>query len=259
MKTRIVHTKIWEDDYFVSLDANGKLLFMYLITNSRVNMVWTYEISVRQMSFDTGLVPEKVTKLLEKFKNDKKILFTMGWVHLCNAHKYETYSGELNERSKNKILAQIPLEVLSQCKAILDTPIDTPINTPLIPSINNKEEIINNNTKKGGVGENKKEDLDKLLFLKYVDAWNEVTGSRRILTPELETALKRKTQTYDMDSIIQGMKNMLATPYWKSLKDPITPLRSRNKNGECDYIGQYLDGPQIEKDAENLRKKVKQL
>ena len=36
MKTRIVHTKIWQDDYFVNLSFQEKVLFLYLISNEYI-------------------------------------------------------------------------------------------------------------------------------------------------------------------------------------------------------------------------------
>jgi len=67
-KLRSVNTKFWDDTFIVDLDPKEKLLFLYLITNSLTNLLGIYEISIRKISFDTGLTPEMVQKGLERFE-----------------------------------------------------------------------------------------------------------------------------------------------------------------------------------------------
>jgi hypothetical protein len=95
---------------------------------------------------DTGINKGIVEKAMVKFQEAKKIFFYEGYVFLYNASKYETYSGELNERSKERLLSELSNNVLDWYKRILDRGIDTPLkgtinhNTEII---NKKSEIIN--------------------------------------------------------------------------------------------------------------------
>src|SRR5690606_12924852 len=86
MRTRIIWTKIWEDDWFQSLSDNAQKLFLYLLTNSRINMCGFYQISERVLLFDTRI------KNLDKVKSEliPKVRFFEDWVYIVNA---ESYSG----------------------------------------------------------------------------------------------------------------------------------------------------------------------
>ena len=65
---------------------------------------------------------------------------------MTNARRYETYSGTVNEKAKDKLYLQLPKDVLDWYYNILDRGIDT----PLIPSkIEIKTEIVNDIETKG--------------------------------------------------------------------------------------------------------------
>lgn len=142
MKTRILQTKIWKDPYFCELSAQEKLLFLYLLTNDKVNILHCYEITHREISFDTGIPTTIVEKICEKFGAEQRFGFYKGWVHLVNAYKYETYMGEKNELAKDKLLKEMSKDVLDWYNTILDRGIHTSIDTPSIPSIIHNTEII---------------------------------------------------------------------------------------------------------------------
>ena len=55
MTYRQIHTEIWDDPWFLELESDAKLLFVYLFSNKRTNMIGLYELSPRQMAFETGL------------------------------------------------------------------------------------------------------------------------------------------------------------------------------------------------------------
>lgn len=71
MMYRTVACDTWGDPWFAELPADGKLLFLYLFTNPRTTAAGAYEITARQMAFDTGLSPERVNALLAGDLADK--------------------------------------------------------------------------------------------------------------------------------------------------------------------------------------------
>lgn len=143
MKTRIVHTKIWKDDYFASLTPSEKLLFVYFLTNEYVNIIHLYECSDRVIQFDTGIDPELLDQIKNKFEASKKFRFNNGWIYIPNAYRYEKYVGQINEKAKLELISRLPKDILAWFYNISDTPINTPIDTPQIGTINNKSKIIN--------------------------------------------------------------------------------------------------------------------
>ncbi len=110
MKTRIVHTKLWEDDWFTQLSRESKFCFIYLITNSRTNLNGLYELSTRQISFDLGFSLEEIEKVKRELST--KVSFCGNWIYIKNHDKYQMYSGEKNGIAKQKELLLVPLEVL---------------------------------------------------------------------------------------------------------------------------------------------------
>ena len=156
MKTRIVHTKIWSDAFYGDLSPIEKFLFLYFITNENVNIIHYYECPDRKIMFDTGVTREQLDKAKLKFETAGKIFFHGGYILLKNAHKYEEYTGEKNEKAKEDLLQKLDKGILDWYKGVLEgknTPIDRGIDEGMIgvyiPTINHKSEIINQ--KEGGV------------------------------------------------------------------------------------------------------------
>jgi len=66
-KTRYIKTDFWSDSYIETLDPTEKLLFIYLFTNDRLDLCGIYEITLRKISFETGINEENLVKILTKF------------------------------------------------------------------------------------------------------------------------------------------------------------------------------------------------
>jgi hypothetical protein len=136
MKTRIIETKFWKDPYIISLSVEERLLFLYLLTNERVNIIHCYEITDREIMFDTGLQGGLLGASRGKFEKDKKMCFYKNYVYLLNAEKYENFSGVLSEKGKVRLLQQFSPDVLKWYQSI------SPLEAPLKGTISNKQEII---------------------------------------------------------------------------------------------------------------------
>jgi hypothetical protein len=134
MKTRIIHTKLWKDQWFVSLSKDAKFLWLYLLTNEKINISGIYELSDREILFDTSLD----TSVLGSVKKElsPKALFFKGWVKITNVERYNSYRNS----PSNQTAFEREMSYLSDTiKKELETPVDTSVYTP----INNKSEIIN--------------------------------------------------------------------------------------------------------------------
>lgn len=73
---RNVNITFWTDTK-VSDDFSpeDKYFMLYCLTNNYTNLCGCYEISIKQMSRDTGYNEETIEKLLERFKNIHKVIF----------------------------------------------------------------------------------------------------------------------------------------------------------------------------------------
>ena len=140
MKTRIIYTKFWSDDYISSLTSLEKLVFLFYLTNDKVNIIHCYECLDKYTLLDTGVSTEVLQKCKRKFETDGKIHFCKSYVKLVNADKYEKYKGEDNDKAKKTLIGLMSDEI----RAWYNTPV-TPLSTGVYtPPINHKSYIINN-------------------------------------------------------------------------------------------------------------------
>lgn len=100
-KLRSINTAIWNDVWFENLNSENKLLFIYLITNEKTNMLGVYEISIRKISFDTGIKIETVSKALKEFEKEGKIRYESDNIILLNYLKHQNYNFNMKKSAIN--------------------------------------------------------------------------------------------------------------------------------------------------------------
>lgn len=83
-KQRVINTKFWDDNYIVSLNAEEKLVFLYLLTNPLTNIAGCYEIGLSRIAFDTTIPAVTIMKIFEKFSEAGKVTYRDGWVVIHN-------------------------------------------------------------------------------------------------------------------------------------------------------------------------------
>jgi len=141
MKTRIVYTDIWDKEWFVIYSKSGKILFLYLITNSKINLSGIFMLTDRQMTFDTGLTNSELVKAKSEISN--KIVFYKNWVRVPKSKEYGGYTGEKNEIAMQKELLFVPIDVKKYFNRYCIDRVSEKTDT----SINHKSKIINHKSK----------------------------------------------------------------------------------------------------------------
>lgn len=107
---RQVHVSIWKDAWYLDLEPNEKLLFVYLFTNESTNLAGIYKIALRVIAFETCLDISFVTDTLNKFAAAGKAFYEDGIVWIVNMRKYhETTSTKIKTR------IQADIDVLPNC------------------------------------------------------------------------------------------------------------------------------------------------
>lgn len=102
-KLRSVNTKFWDDQYVIDLDPIEKLLFLYFLTNPLTNLAGVYEISLKRIAFDTGIDKDMVSKMIERFEEDRKILYRDGYIFLSNYQKNQNYNPKMVTNVENTL------------------------------------------------------------------------------------------------------------------------------------------------------------
>jgi len=85
---RQIHTKIWKDGWFLDLPPDNKLLFIYLFSNERANLIGLYDLPLRVVAFETGLELESVEWGMEQLEKAGKVYYENGWVWVTNLLRY---------------------------------------------------------------------------------------------------------------------------------------------------------------------------
>ena len=91
-KLRSINTVVWSDPWFEVLEPTAKLLFIYLVTNEKTNMLGVYEISIRKVSFETGISSKDINRHLVEFEKSNKIKYEDNRVLLLNFLKHQNYN-----------------------------------------------------------------------------------------------------------------------------------------------------------------------
>lgn len=137
MKTRVIQTRFWKDSYISELTPNEKLVYIYLLTCDRVNIIHCFEITDKEIAFDTGIDTPMITSIKGVLAKHGKIAFHKNFICLLNAYKYESFEGNLNDKAKERLIKEMGEEIEEWYRGIY---------TPLIPTRNKKSEIRNYNT-----------------------------------------------------------------------------------------------------------------
>ena len=113
---RKVHVQFWSDVFIQSLTPEQKFFFLYLLTNERTKQCGIYEITTRQISYDTGYNVETVTRLLEFFATAKKLQYSRDTNEIA-IKNWEKYNGSRSpdvQNLVNKELKSVKSQTLLQ-------------------------------------------------------------------------------------------------------------------------------------------------
>lgn len=100
-KSRTINTKIWSDTWFEDLTPSNKLLFIYLLTNEKNNMLGIYEISLKKISFETGIDRSKVDEALKEFERIGKVYRNGEYLIIKNFIKHQSYNSNMKKSAIN--------------------------------------------------------------------------------------------------------------------------------------------------------------
>jgi hypothetical protein len=123
-KMRSIQTKFWDDSFIQDLSPNEKLLFLYLLTNPLTNIIGIYEITIKRITFDTGLKKETILKALESFGMIKKVFYIDNYIILPNFLKNQRFNKNMKVGSV-KIFNQLPKELIDK---VLNNGVETITN-----------------------------------------------------------------------------------------------------------------------------------
>ena len=113
---RKIHVSFWKDEFIESLTPEQKFFYLYLMTNDRTTQCGIYEITIKQICYDTGYNEDTVKKLIELFTNYGKIKYSLKTKEMAlkNWAKYNDSTSPKVKSCINKELLKVKDTVLIQ-------------------------------------------------------------------------------------------------------------------------------------------------
>jgi len=96
-KLRSVSTAFWSDPFIEDLTPLHKLLFIYLITNDKTNMLGIYEASIKKISNETDIKREVVKEGIDLFIKKEKVKYIDNYVVLVNYMKHQHFNTNMKK------------------------------------------------------------------------------------------------------------------------------------------------------------------
>jgi hypothetical protein len=113
---RKVHVTFWRDEFVEGLTPEQKFFYLYLLTNDRTTQCGIYEITIKQMCYDTGYNDDTIKKLIEYFIGTGKVRYSSetkeialkNWVKYndSNSPKVKACIDNEIKKVKNRVLIQ---------------------------------------------------------------------------------------------------------------------------------------------------------
>lgn len=128
---RLIHVSFWQDAFVLDLTPEEKYFYIYLMTNSKTSQCGIYELPKRIIETETGYNRETVDKLLQRFIDYGKILYSnetkeimlLNWLkhNSLNSPKVQSCVKKELENVKNKEFVRIFYTLCIQYGYPIDT------------------------------------------------------------------------------------------------------------------------------------------
>lgn len=238
-KYKPLYSSIWTDNHFENYSPEKKLIYIFLLTNQYVEKSGIYKISIRQISFNTGVINDIINDVINELINEGKIQydFKEGIIFIKNLFKYQ--KGMI--KNENILLLTIKRNYELIKTEFWNEFFDVYSNDSLASKINdllidgslmahqlyiNKD--INKNKNKNKNDNNVESKLELELESQFESFWNLYDYKKA--KPKAKLVFKSSLKKDSFENIIEGLNKYLKTrgsdrQYWKH---PTTWL-----NGEC--------------------------
>ena len=121
MTQRLIKSSFWSDSYIENLNPIEKMLYLYFLTNDKTNLIGIYELSIKRMSFQTGIDAKKILSILAKFETDKKILYKNNYVFIANFLKHQNLNNSNIKKGVEREYIALPEECKEYIRGIYES------------------------------------------------------------------------------------------------------------------------------------------
>ena len=248
-KYRHIHTTFWNDPLVLDLTPEQKYFYLYLLTNDKVKQCGIYEISLRQIVYQTGYNKDTILTLLAFFEDAEKIIYSANTneILLRNFLKY-------NSSKSPKVIKCIEDELTEVKNPILleHLRFDDTVSIDYTKGIDKKKKKKKKNKK-----EKEKEfidsvfvfekDFNKKMLNEFIEYWTESNSDSDNSQMRFEKCdifnIKKRLARWNKNSKTFGSKksnmpDFLDNVYLNRIKDDSYQTRKYYKHlvDNCGYI-----------------------
>lgn len=105
---RNIQMSFWTDTKIADEFTSGeKYLYLYLMTNPHTNLAGCYEISVRQIAYETGMTAQTVKAMIGKLQNDHDVIRYSGKTKEVLLLNWSKYNWTASEKLRKPLYGEI--------------------------------------------------------------------------------------------------------------------------------------------------------
>jgi hypothetical protein len=106
---RQIQTTYWQDEFVLNLTPEEKYFYLFLLTNSKTKQCGIYQLPVQVIVFETGYNQETVEKLLKRFIDYGKIIYSLKTreIGIINWPKYNPMESPKTKACVTKELKEV--------------------------------------------------------------------------------------------------------------------------------------------------------
>ena len=141
MKTRIIQTRFWDDEFVSECDIYTQHLYIYLLTSQYVNICGMFQLPEAKIKFEAKLTDHQFSQAKSILESSKKVFFFKGWIYIVNARKNNRYEkSDDNKTACNNELDKVPSLVKNYFNQAFDSTVESSVDSNQKQEIRNKKQ-----------------------------------------------------------------------------------------------------------------------
>ena len=264
---RTISMSFWTDSKVVDdFTPEDRYFYLYLFTNPHTNLCGCYEVSVKQMAYETGYSMDSINMLLKRFKETHDVLrYCEGTKELLliNWHKYNWTTSDKFRKPLLKEIGEIKCKEFREYLQdtadgkdgryridtnCIDTTVTVTDNNSITNNINNNINNINNNSSTTSEDNNtKKKSSKKDIYIGDFERFWEAYPRKEGKGYAFECFKRaRKESNADVDIMIEAINLYKQTEQWQEQNGKYIPQPSTWLNQK-----RWEDSPKVKGDKNN--------
>ena len=110
---RYINVRTWSENWFETLSASEKLVWIYLNTNSSTNMLGVYSMTVRRIAYECHISEPAARRNIKKLEDIKKLIYSDGYIILIDWMAQQAMNPSMRI-SAQKEYDKLPKEICAQ-------------------------------------------------------------------------------------------------------------------------------------------------